>query len=222
MSQPTAWPPDQLPCGLAPIASAMLMPAPVLKRVPRTLARSQVGPEIARAHLGVALEAAAGQHDRLGAESGPCGPCGGRCTPRTTPSSSISDTAARLVVDRDAGLRRRLVLEIDQARAAAPGLDREAAPELVLAVHLEGLAAVGRLEAHALAAHPLQGLEAAADQDVGELGVAAVVGHPAHVVEELVGRVGAEIDVALLVLGEVVELGEVVDAVEHKRMAPAV
>src|SRR5581483_9140481 len=68
--------------------------------------------------------------------------------------------ARGLVVDRDAGLDRGLVLEVDQARAAAPRLDREPAPELVLAVHLEGLPSVGRLEAHALAAHPFQGLEA--------------------------------------------------------------
>src|SRR4029453_259591 len=68
MSQPTAWPPDQLPCGLAPIASALLMPAPVLKRVARPFARSPGRAEGARAHLGVALEAAAGQHDRLGAD----------------------------------------------------------------------------------------------------------------------------------------------------------
>ena len=107
------------------------------------------------------------------------------------------------------------MLEIDQARTAAPGLDGQAAPELVLAVHLEGLPAVARLEAHALRPHPLQGLEAAADQDVGQLGVAAVVGHPAHIVEELVGRIAAEIDVALLVLREVVELHQVVDAVEN-------
>ena len=50
---------------------------------------------------------------------------------------------------------------IDQARAAAPGLGGKPAPELVLAVHLERLTAVRRLEAHALAAHPLQRLEAA-------------------------------------------------------------
>ena len=169
--------------------------------------------EIARAHLGVALEAAAGQHHGLGADFH---------LASLVPGDDAAHHAVlldqrhrgRRVVDRDAGLHRRLVLEVDQARAAAPGLDGEPAPELVLAVDLEGLPAVARLEAHALGPHPLQGLEAAADQDVGQLGVAAVVGHPAHVVEELVGRVAAEIDVALLVLREVVELHQVVDAVE--------
>src|SRR6185295_1447643 len=118
----------------------------------------------ARAHLGIAFETAARQHHRLGADA-------------HAPPLVAGDGAAhhavllnqrhrrRLVVDWDAGLDRRLVLEIDQARPAAPRLDRQAAPELVLAVHLEGLPAVARLEAHALAAHPFQGLEAAADQD---------------------------------------------------------
>ena len=80
---------------------------------------------------------------------------------------------------------------------------------------MKGLPAVARLEAHALAAHPFQGLEAATDQDVGQLGVAAVVGHPAHVVEELVGAIAAEIDVAFFVVGQVIKLGEIVDAVEN-------
>ena len=40
----TAWQPDQLPRRQAPMSSAMRMPSPVLKRVPRTLARSQPGP----------------------------------------------------------------------------------------------------------------------------------------------------------------------------------
>ena len=169
--------------------------------------------EIARAHLSVALEAAAGQHDCLGADPDLAALVAG--------DDAAHDAVfldqrhrRRLVVDGNAGLHGGLVLKIDQARPAAPGFDREAAPELVLAVHLEGLAAIGGLEAHALGAHPLHGLEGAADQDVGQLGVAAIVGHPAHVVEILVGGVAAEIDVALFVLGEVVELNQIVDAVE--------
>src|SRR5450631_1386450 len=138
------------------------------------------GPKIARAHLGVALEAAAGQHDGLGADP-------------DLASLVAGDDAAhhailldqrhrgRPVMDRNAGLDRRLVLEIDQAWAATPGLDRQAAPELVLAVYLEGLATIARLEAHTLGAHPLERLETAADQDIGQLGIAAVIGYPAHV-----------------------------------------
>ena len=117
-------------------------------------------------------------------------------------------------MDGNARFHGRLVLEIDQAWAAPPGFDGQAAPELVLAVHLEGLPAIARLETYALGAHPLHRLEGAADQDVGQLGIAAVIGHPAHVVEILVGRVAAEVDIALLVLGEVVELYQVVDTVE--------
>ena len=58
-----------------------------------------------------------------------------------------------LVMDGDARLRRGLVERGDEARPAAPGLDREPAPEAEAAVFLlEGLAAVTRLEAHALTA----------------------------------------------------------------------
>ena len=50
---------------------------------------------------------------------------------------------------------------LDQARPAADRLDREAAPELELAVDLERLPAVDRDEADALVAHPAEGVEAA-------------------------------------------------------------
>src|SRR3954454_5381427 len=42
--QATAWAPDQLPCGAPPSAIAILIPAPVLKGLARTFARSQPGP----------------------------------------------------------------------------------------------------------------------------------------------------------------------------------
>ena len=68
MSHCTACAPDQWPCVAAPMSIAMRWPCPLLKRVPRTLARSQFGPEIAGAHLGIRFEPAAGEHHGLGAQ----------------------------------------------------------------------------------------------------------------------------------------------------------
>ncbi|MEZ5231690.1 MAG: hypothetical protein R2749_03140 [Acidimicrobiales bacterium] len=108
------------------------------------------------------------------------------------------------------------MLELDEAFAAAPGLHGEAAPEREAAVDLERLAAVAGLEADALLLHPDHGGEAVADQEVDEVGVGPVLGDAGHVVEVLLGAVGAEVDVGALVLGEIGhELDEVVDAVEH-------
>ena len=100
---------------------------------------------------------------------------------------------ARAVADLDAGALRDLGVARDQPRAAAPALDREPAPEPEPAVHLERLAAVHRDEAHALRPEPLHGVEAAAHQDVDQIGVGPVLGHARHVVEELVLGVGAEV-----------------------------
>ena len=81
----------------------------------------------------------------------------------------------------------------DEARAAADGLDGEPAPELELAVDLERLPAVDRNEPHALLAHPVQRIEALGDQKLDQIGIGAVLRDARHVVEELIGGVGAEI-----------------------------
>ena len=112
------------------------------------------------------------------------------------PSSSlISAQRACFVGDGDARFGRRLGEAFDQARPAATRFDRESAPELELAVDLEGLPAVDRCEADAFAAHPLHRFLAARDKQLAQLRVGAVLRHPPHVVEELVLRVGAEVGV---------------------------
>src|SRR4051812_27751425 len=68
---------------------------------------------------------------------------------------------------------------------------------------LEGLAAVDRREAQALAAQPQHGVEGAGHELLAELRIGAVARHPKHVVEELLGRVGAEIGAPDLLVGEV-------------------
>ena len=129
---------------------------------------------------------------------------------------AVADQVERAgaVADLDAALLRRLGQHVDQAGAAADRLDREAAPELELAVDLERLAAVDRDEAHALLAHPVQRVEAARDQELDQVGIGAVLRDARHVVEELVGRVGAEVGGVDLLGGEVGDQRlDVVDAV---------
>ena len=101
-----------------------------------------------------------------------------------------------------------------QARAAAPCLHREAAPEPHLAIYFEGLAAVQRQKTHAQALHPQQGFEARLDQPLGEGWIRAILRHPAHVVVELLAAVAAEVRAADLVGGEFRhQTAEVSDAV---------
>ena len=121
---------------------------------------------------------------------------------------------AASIPDVDSMMRRARVQRVDQPRPAAPGLDREPAPELEAAVDLEGLPPVNRHEAHALGAHPDHGLEAAAHQQFCQFRVGAVLRDARQVIEELVLGVGAEIGARLVLVGEVGhQAREVVDAV---------
>ena len=124
--------------------------------------------------------------------------------------------AARLVGDLDLPLLGGLEEAFDQPRPAAPGFERQPAPEDELALVLEGLARIHRGKADALAAHPEQRLLALGDQQLGHVGVAAIVGEPPKVVVVFVGGVGAEIAGRELGLAELAELQEVVDAVIDK------
>ena len=109
----------------------------------------------------------------------------------------------RLIEHPDPVARGPRVQRLHQFLAAAPDMAGEPAPELELAVDAERLAAEPQLKAHALVAHPQCRLEAAADQDLGQIGVAAILGQPAHVVEILRLVISAEIDVGELVVVDV-------------------
>ncbi len=121
---------------------------------------------------------------------------------------------ARAVPDLDSVAGGGGILGVDQPRSAAPGLDREAAPELEAPVDLERLPAVNRREADALAAHPHHGVETAADQGLGQARSGAILRDAAEVVVELVFRVGAEIGDSFVLVGQVRhQTGEVGNAV---------
>ena len=184
------------------------------------------GPEIARAHLGIGLKAAGRQHHAFGPHLDGAAVM---LHPHALDAVVIRDQRQRagVIGDRDAVRLGDAGMRLDQAGSAAPGLDREAAPELEAAVDLEGLAAVDRDEADALLLHPAHGVAAARHQQLAQIRVGAIFGDAAHVVEELVLRVGAEVRVGDLLLGEVghqrLEIVDaVIDAAERARREAAV
>jgi len=107
-------------------------------------------------------------------------------------------------VGGDLRLRRGVVESGHEARPAAPGFDREPAPEAKAAVlSLEGLAAVARLQAQALLAQPEQCGVAAGHELLDQIGVGAVLGQPRHVVVVVRLGVGAEVGLRQLAVGEI-------------------
>ncbi len=141
----------------------MWIASPVLKRVPRILARLPARAEIARAHLGVGLEPAGGEHDaaRLHLDGAAV-----MFDAHAFDAVIIGNEGerARIVGETDPVLFGDLGVHVDETWPAAPGFHRQAAPELELAVHLVGLPTIDRNEADALLLHPAHGLLAARDQ----------------------------------------------------------
>src|SRR5882672_7888354 len=126
----------------------------------------------------------------------------------------------RLVPDLDAVLLRDLGERVHQPRTAADRLQRQPAPELELPLDLERLPAPRGGETHAFLTHPKRGGETLLDQDLGQIGVAAVLGDTRHVVEELVGGIRAEVGALALLLRQVDQLREVVGAVVDDAQQP--
>jgi hypothetical protein len=173
--------------------------------------------EIARAHLGVRFEPAAGEHHGPGTDLDL--PALVLCLNAQHAPVIVGEQRdrGRFVEDPDALALARLVLVLHEAGAPAPGLGRKPAPELVaLVVDLVRLAAIARLELYALLAQPHQGLEAARNQELAQVGIGAVLRDAAHVVEVIVRGVGAEIVGLLFFLGEIGdELRQIVHPVVH-------
>src|SRR5438477_7144931 len=169
--------------------------------------------EIARTPFRIGLETAGGQYDAFGFElGGP--PAMAHAQPFDALVVGEQIKRAGFVEDADAVLAGAFGPCSHQARPAAPGLDREAAPEFEPAIDLEGLTAVDRREPDALAAHPAHSVAAVLDQELGEVRVGPILGHAPDVIEEILFRVAAEIGRADLLLGEIGhQCLEVVDAV---------
>jgi hypothetical protein len=166
------------------------------------LGQVPAGPEIARAPLGVGFKAAAGQHHRLGGDFvGDAADAGAHPLDPVVVGDQVQRPG--LEGEGDALAARHRIERLDQARPAAPGLDRQPAPEFEPPVDAIGLPPPDRHEAHAGIAHPQHRRPAAVDQQVAQLRIGAVFGDPSHVVEELAGRIGPEIGAGGLGVGQV-------------------
>ena len=190
-----------------------LQPLPGVEARAAHLGEVPARPEIARPHLGIGLEPAAGEDDRLGAQVD---------QPSLMAHPHAGDAVVALqqrdrrsvVEDRDLLAFGAAVQRLHQFLAAAPDMAGEPAPELELAVDPERLAAEPQLKAHALLAHPQPGVKAPRDQNLGQVGVAAVFGQPADIVVILFLGIGADIDIGEFVVADVGDQpGEVVEAV---------
>ena len=139
------------------------MASPVLNRVPRIFASSQVGPEIAGAHFSIGLKTTRREHNafRLDVESAPF-----VLYAHTMHAAVIGDErdGARVVGDGDAALLRDFCVRFDETRATTPGLNGKATPEFEFSVDFISLPSVDRNKADALALHPSHRVLAACDQ----------------------------------------------------------
>src|SRR5262249_54077950 len=105
------------------------------------------GPQVARAHLGVGLEAAGGQHHALGHD---VDGLAGALHAHALDAVSVGDEGdgARAIGDGDIVLASDASQRLHKPRTAAPGLDGQPAPELELAADLVGLPPPDRHEAY--------------------------------------------------------------------------
>src|SRR5215472_2191946 len=101
-------------------------------------------------------------------------------TPRSPNSSPIAGVSYRTMIPCCAA---RVCSAFISSLPPPQMWHSEAAPELEFAVDAKRLPAEPELEPHPLFAHPDRGLKAAAYEDLGQIGVAAVLAHPAHIVE---------------------------------------
>ena len=173
--------------------------------------------EITRAHFGARFEAAAGDDDRLGTNVDHATLLFGLHAANRAVVGGEQRECRCFVKNFDAFARAGLVFVFNKALAATPGFSGKAAPEFVLVADLVRLAAVAGLEFHALARQPDDGFIALGDQQFAQLGVGAVLRNAAHVVEILVGGVGAVV-VEFFLFGRQIgdDFGEFVDIVEDE------
>ena len=149
-------------------------------------------PQIAGSHLGIGLEAPAGQDHRARLD----GPgLAGQFDHDALHPVIVADQLAHpgVIGDGDALPLGSGIERIHQARPAGRDSDGRPAPELELAIDPKGLAAEIGHEAHTLVPHPAQRLAAAAHQDLAKIGIGAILGDAGHVVEEIILGISPEI-----------------------------
>src|SRR5580704_722966 len=94
---------------------------------------------------------------------------------------------------------------LDETGAAAPSLDRQAAPEFKSTFDLKCLASVNRNEANPFAAHPLERWMASSDEEFDQVRISAILSDPAHIFEELIFAVSSKIGGAFFFFGKIGE-----------------
>ena len=190
--------------------------APHLGVVPRA-------PEVACPPLRVGLEAAAAEHHRArGQVLEPVGPARGH-----------SGDASAAVLQQP--LRRGVVAHLDahalgdaephrgEPHALVPRADHRAGRPLVGVAHLDRGERDRGLHLDPLAGHPARGVVGAADQQLGQLGIGAPVGHPQEIGHEEAMRVrlDAGVEAGHLALRVRHQRAQVVGAVEGDAQEPS-
>lgn len=189
-------------------------PFPVVVFGAAHLGEVPAGAEVAGAHLLVRFEPAAGQHHRLRVEIQYLALVAAAHAVHAAILVIQQVGRRRLVQHVDARLLRLVVQRLDQLLAAAVDAQRQPAPELELAVHLERLPPGRRDQVDAVRGHPFRGVETVGDQHLDQVRVGAVLGHAEDVVVILVVRVGAEVDIVEILVGEArAQFHQIVDTV---------
>ena len=155
-------------------------------------------PEIARPHLGIGFEAAAGQHHGAGLQRliafGRA-----QSEPADLPSVVLDEAGCTgLVADLDADRLGPAQQEVHQPGAAADGLDVHTSVEDLATVHLIGLAAEHRDETHAVLPQPRHGRARVVDQRPGEVLLGLVARHLHQRFVEELPVMGGQVDARLL------------------------
>src|SRR5260221_2411581 len=130
---------------------------------PADFAESPAGTKIARSHFSIGLEAAGSEHHA------PCLDFNGSSIvlhAHAVNAVIVGDQreSMRVVGNRYAVFHRDFCVRLDEARAAAPGFDRESAPEFEFTVDLVGLSAIDGDETNAFLLHPAHRVFASCDQ----------------------------------------------------------
>src|SRR4029453_1276033 len=180
-----------------------------------------VGAKIARAHLGVGLEATRRQHDRAGRDR--LGAPGGASQEPGDAPAVVGEQARSLRLEPhiDSGPGGRGVLHVDEARSTADRFQDQSTPEAEFPADLVGLAAQNRNPSDPPVVYPAHGGLRLANDEQGQIRVGPVLGHAHQVVVEVVLSVRIYLHLAGLLIGEVAdEAAQLVEALEGEPETP--
>ena len=174
------------------------------------------GAEVAGTPLRVRLEAARSDDHGVGADLARVAAGPDPHAPNAVVVRQQRKSAAA-VANVDPFALDRCRQRIDETLPATLHLQRQPTPEGELAVDVESLPVVARLEAHPLGGHPAHRRIAAPHQHFGEVGIGPVFGDACHIGQELLFGIAAVVVRRGLRVGHVGHEGtKVIDTVEGK------